>query len=420
MSCVTNLRIAAAVLVLAATALAQAVHTVDPVGGDFATIQAALDAAAPGDIVLVTGGSHENVVIQKGVVLVGAGGGFITKAAAGPGVAQPPLRVVGIPAGESVVVAGLTVFTVTSGATAAVEVSGCAGAVWLQDLFVDSYGSDALVVEGCASTVVAGSIVQVNLVPALPDGTPQAGAGGRVSGATRGFLHDTWLVGSHGTLVGPGDPVPNAAAPGGPGLVVEDAWVRVAGGLVNGGSGNSFHSAGCSSGGDGGPGLVTADGPAPGLPSVTLEQVGVSGGFGGFFDAGCAPPPSSGPAFDSLRGSVSIAAGTARRFSLPPVVKASQGTVLELDGVAGDVALLFGAQSGVPAKAVGALDLHLQAGTLFLVAVLPLAGASLDLGAGVPALPAGVEAVAVPLQAVFLDAQGGKHDAGPRCVVVRG
>lgn len=38
--------------------------------------------------------------------------------------------------------------------------------------------------------------------------------------------------------------------------------------------------------------------------------------------------------------------------------------------------------------------------------------------ASAPLLPAGLEAVVVPLQACFVEAQGGRHASGPRVLVV--
>ena len=117
----------AAVLVLlfllvgASAALADTIH----VPGDYATIQAAVDAAASGDVVAVAAGTYpEHVTIAKPLTLTGAGAGATVIDGSGSG---PVLTVCG---------AGVTVreLTVTNGGSDAhpasngVRVSGATGA----------------------------------------------------------------------------------------------------------------------------------------------------------------------------------------------------------------------------------------------------------------------------------------------------
>ena len=166
-----------ALLALAPAAAAQAVHVVKPDGtGDFTTIQAAVDASAPGDIVLVIGGFHTNVVIDRGLTLVSTGGSGISKEFEGPGADQPALLVTGVPAGQLVVLSGITVFVGSAGAGSAFEVRDCAGALWIQDCFVDSYGAPSLTADAAATIAISNTAMQTNLIPAAPDGTPQPGA----------------------------------------------------------------------------------------------------------------------------------------------------------------------------------------------------------------------------------------------------
>ena len=55
-----------AVALVATASLAQVT-----VPGDFATLQAAIDAASPGDVILVDGGDHHTTVIDKPLTIVG-------------------------------------------------------------------------------------------------------------------------------------------------------------------------------------------------------------------------------------------------------------------------------------------------------------------------------------------------------------
>jgi hypothetical protein len=403
-----------ALLLLAAPAGAQSVLTVGD-AGEFATPQAAIDAAVPGDIVLLLQSFEANVVIDKGIALVGSGQTLLHPASA---LDQPTIRVTGVPAGQAVLISGVSVFVFGDGAPAAVEVSGCDAPVWIQDVFVDSYGATGFAAHDARSLVLANSAFQTNLVAALPDGTPKTAPGALLTGTTSAFVHGGHVLGSHGVLQGPGFPVPTAAPDGGAGLIAVDAQVKVTGTTIAGGSGNSVFIGGCNLGGDGGAGLVTLDGPAAGLPAVLLRGAAVTGGGGGFSSGGCSPQGQPGAAFDVLPGSVTTQAVLPRHFALPGHVQAGLPITLAFDGAPGDVALLFGAASAAPALAVGALDLHLSAGTLFPVGVFALAGFSLDVPASVPALPPGLQGVIVPLQAVFVDAQGGKHGAAPRALVI--
>ena len=403
---------------LAPAAAAQAVHTVKTDGtGDFTTIQAAVDASAPGDIVLVFAGFHFNVTVDRGLTLVSMGGAAIGKAEEGPGADQPALAISGVPANELVVLSGFTVFVGAAGDGSAVEVRDTAGAVWIQDCFVDSYGAPALTAESAATIAISNTALQTNLIPALPDGTPQPGAGAEVGDGTRLYGYDTDVMGSHGTLVGPELPEPIAPPDGGPGLVVADSLARWTGGAIRGGSGNTLFLDGCLLGGDGGTGLVTLDGPDGGAPDVVLVGAAVTGGSGSFASA-CAPPTTAGPAFDVVPGSVDSSAGTPRLLTLPGQVASGAPFALGFSGAAGDVAFLLASTAAAPGFAAGALDLHLRLDTLLAIIAFPLPGGSLTVNAHAPVLPAVLDGITVPLQAVFVDAQGGKHASNPRALAI--
>jgi hypothetical protein len=334
---------------------------------------------------------------------------MIGKAFEGPGAALPALRITGLPADELVVLSGFTVFVGAAGATSAVEVSASSGAVWFQDCFVDSYGAPSLIANAAATIALTNTMLQTNLIPALPDGTPQPGAGAQVENGTRLYGYDAELKGSHGTLVGPDLPVPIAPPDGGPGLVVDDSSARWSGGAIRGGSGNTLFLDGCLLGGD--------DPAGGGAPDVVLKGTPVTGGAGSFATA-CAPPTMAGPDFDVVPGSVTTSPGPARLLTLPGQVASGGPLPIGFQGAAGDVAFLLASTDAAPGFAAGALDLHLQLDTLLVIIPFSLPSGSLTLNAHAPALPPVVDGLTVPLQAVFVDAQGGKHASNPRALVI--
>jgi len=82
------------------------------------------------------------------------------------------------------------------------------------------------------------------------------------------------------------------------------------------------------------------------------------------------------------------------------------------------VAFLLASTAAAPGFAAGALDLHLQLDSLLVIIPFPLPGGSLTVNATAPALPPVIDGITVPLQAVFVDAQGGKHASNPRALVI--
>jgi hypothetical protein len=342
----------------------------------------------------------------------------INKALSGPGASQPPLRITGVPAGELVVISGMIVFTLQAGAASAVEVSECAGTVWLQDVFVDSFGGPSLIATGAASLVLTNTMLQTNLTPALPDGTPQPGAGGEVHGGTALYAYDTDALGSHGVLQNGGLPVPTMPATGGPGFVVIDATVSWTGGVIRAGGGNSFFTGTCQVGGNGGDGLVVRDGPGSTAPQVSLHGVAVIAGAGGFFNPGCAPAPVPGAAFNVLPGSLTHTPGPGRELILPGLGAAGGTVSLGLKGAPGDAAFLLVSLAASPGFVAAQVDLHLALDKVVAVVPFALPAGALNAPVGLPALPAGLETLVVPLQALFVDAAGGRHASNPRALVI--
>lgn len=411
---ISSLAALLAALGLGAPAQVSVLTVDDDQPADFAVLQDAVDAAGPGDVLLVASGSYAPIVVAgKGLVIMGTGAAIFET---GMGT-QPPVEVRDVPAAQSFVLAGFTVFNSSLNVPATFVISGCDGLVLLQDLFVDSYGAGALHVTGSDSVVVTTSLVQTNLVPAEPDGSVPPRAGLFAGEGSRVDAYDSLFVGSHGAFQIVGATPPLEPATGGPGVEVVDAIVTLHGGTAAGGTGNGFFDGECLFGGDGGPGaLLLGAGGTP--PQLLAHDASLDGGSGSFFHADCSPPPQAGLDLDVQAGAATIDPRAARLLEGPGDVSVGAPIALTLEGQPGDVALLFASTAPAPVFTASGVDLHLLPQGLVMLFAVPLAGRTLTLSGSVGALPPGLQAVVVPLQAVFLAADGDKLASGPTMLVV--
>jgi len=320
-------------LIPIATAQFQVIVVDDDGPADFAALQPAIDAASSGDVILVKGGLYDPAVVDgKGLTIVstplqtpmivdtdGSLGTLSTK---------PILHVRNVPAGEACFVGGFVVFNGAAGPGNLV-VENCDGPVWLLDMFLDSYGAEALIVRDAGSVVVNKSVVQTNVFPPLPDGTPVPGPGAVIEQSSAVWAYDSSFSGSHGPALFPGaSPELLAPAIGGPGAVVDDSSLRVWDSQVRGNSGSSLSINGCTHGGDGGAGLVLIGAAA----NAFFAETGPTGGMPGFFDPLCAPAPAMGPDISGDVNAVTMAAGVTRAFSAPIAAEVGETVSLGLHG----------------------------------------------------------------------------------------
>lgn len=398
---------------------AQTLHVVAFDGsGDFTSVQAAVDASSSGDVVVLEGGAFiEHVeIVGKGLSLVGLGGTGIVAPGGVLGEPRPTLLVRDVPPDARVVLAGMQLFSANGNAPATLSVEDCAGPVWLDDMFLDSYGSPAVVVDDCASFVAVDSLLQTNVVAPGPVG----GEGARFVDASA-HLHEATLRGSHGPFVLAGMPPPTGPMTGGSGASLRRSSLRAAGSQLAGGSGSAFLDAGCLVGASGGHGLlVHASEAGEPASSARLVDTAVDASGSSSFDAGCAPVPAVASDVLAPPGTVTTDATPARRLDVDAVASAGGTLSITVDAEPGDLAWLFTSAAATPGVPAGGVTLHLEPASLTSLFVLST-GATGDLAfdVGVPALPLGVEVLAVPLQTVFVDAGGARHDGGPSHVVIR-
>jgi len=409
-----------ACLALALAPSAQSLYVVDRSGaGDFLQIQEAVDAASPGDVIVVNPGVYDPITVSKGVTILAPTFGPIVMHpfATGPSM-PPPVRVVGLPAGESFVLSGgLQVFNSLVEVPYALEVVDCDGPVWIQDVFVDSYGAPALRVASSRSVVLVDGLYQTNLMPAAPDGSPLPGPGATVEDLARVFVHGAAFHGSHGTLIRPELPDPTAPSTGGAGLLVRGATVELHGASVGGGSGGSYSDGTCTFGGDGGPGLLLQAGTGA-EPAVLAHASTLVGGFAGFA-AACAPPGEDGAPQVIEAGAVTADPSPLRAIDAPRVVLPSTTLDVGVQGAAGELAILYAASRPGPTIVFQGLAIQLRLGAQFHVANALLPAGSATISVPLPPLAAGQDVIPVAFQALYLGAGGSLRLSGPVEVVVR-
>lgn len=404
-------------VLLALPTTAQQTWTVDDdQPADFVEIQDAIDFASDGDTVLVSPGVYDQFLIDgKGLTIVSNTSAMAINAVSGT---DPVVEVANLGPGQHVVLEGLVVFNGSNFSPAALRISNCQGPVWLQHLFIDSYGAQSAHVSASSSVVFVDTLGQTNLTTPLPDGTPVPGPGIRVEGGSFVYAYGSDFTGSHGAFVF-GEPLILTSAPdGGPGGLVEDSYLLLSDTTLTGGSGSTLLLDGCTEAGDGGDGVeLRSAGGTP--PLLEMRDAVVGAGFPGFFDPACATPPSMGTVFDIQAGSAIDAPGTSRTLTVPGLATAGGSVDIDLVGQAGDVAFLFASGSPVPALGILGVESHLSLPSVLQVTSVVLGGGGVEeVSLTLPGLPAGATSVTFALQALFVDGSSALRVSGPTALTL--
>lgn len=328
------------VLALSASAAAQGqVFVVDDDPGpgvDFTDIQAAVDQAQDGDLVLVRDGGYGPVQIAGKAVSVVAH-------AQSPPVVSAPLRVSSLPAGKTVVVRGLEIQIPLLQNVTGLAIEGCQGVVAVEDVEVVAnpfwFGMEtpAVHVTNCARvslTRVKGTGARgVNGTIFQPGSEVPGGPGLRADGSTVA-AYECVFEGGEGPT---GGGFNATSAPGGPGVRLENQSFLFAHGSVlrggKGGDANPFVNGGCAQAQPGGDGVA-------GVGGVELLDTQALGGPGGAASPGCSPQAPDGQPID-VTGTVRVLAEAARGYRASSPAFVGQTVDHEFLGLPGDFAVLF-------------------------------------------------------------------------------
>lgn len=395
----------AALLALTAPAFAGKLFQVDPNTGPYTSIQAAVDAAADGDVIHVASGLYaEEVVIDgKALVLTGAENAIVNDI----NTLTPPssaLTIRNVPAGKRVVVAGLRLRGYGSGGTHALLVEQCAGSIRVEGTSLHS--------ENEAVRVFASTDVVLNNVDIKSVGhdflQSQAFAGLRAEAGSRVFVSHAVLIGSTAGHVSASLGVPTA---GGDALLAIDSEVWVASSQLKAGIGGSIQVGVCAWGGPNGAVVRTVDTAALGTPLVTLTGVYTEvPAVTGEHIPGCGPDPAVTPDHVGPAGTIVSAPGLERRVALAWI--ASDSMPIHVTGDANAAVMVVGSFGTLAPLALPGYDGLLfavpQAGVPLFAGVMPTSGAAtVEFSFAGPALPAHFGRVPVFVQALFVAPAGG-------------
>ena len=372
-------------------------------GSQYTVLQFAIEAAQPGDTLLLRSGSYWAFsLVGKGLSLVAEEGASVTVVG--------PSKVRSVPAGETVLVRGLDFKTDTTlfVLQGALGLEGCDGAVWLEDCSV--IARDVLQpLPGRMSALSVKACRQVVLLRSTVEGygflSTFAGTGVGLTGMSCEFSDVT----VQGSSVGAFFAIPEGVDEDGhAGLAMLGGQVHAAGSTFQGGSGaNSLLIGfGCTK-------------PTSGGDAVSVAGTGVFLGLDNTYLPGAAgliactplppgplPTPGANVGVGSLAQHVALS-GLARDFEAASPVRELAQFVLAFDVQPfEDVFLLVGSQPlGLFVQPLGGS--LLVWGTL---QILPLGKAdgsgTLDLVLPMPPLPPGVLAQDFYLQAAVLNAAG--------------
>jgi hypothetical protein len=388
-------------------------------GGTYRTLQAAVDAATDGDVVLVHEGFYDETVVLPDRALV------ITSAADEEALLRQ-LVLDGLSSSRTVVLRGLTVSPGVVGPVQALLLHNAAGAVRVDSCSFDGGaglpddpsardGGAAARVEACASVALTRCVLRGGRgadLTAGADGAPGTGGPGLVTSDARVAVTDAIVFGGNaGEVLAQTD---TDGARGGDGILNIDAELLVSASILEGGDGGAASCSGagrpsapagaCGAGGPGGHAVLQTGASAVLVLQGNLPHVGIGG------PGGDGTPAENGELLLVLAGRATDHGGPPRRLSVASPVLVGDTLSVTLKGGPDEtmtlwVSLLPGHLAVPSAGGVYLLEHAWAFSPLVLGQLLPMGGL-VDAHWKVPPLGAGKQALTLHIQQVALTGDG--------------
>lgn len=382
----------ACVLVLSASVHASVIVIDGPGVAGGLLLQAAIDSAHDGDILLLEPGDYTTVhpqpylIQDKTLALVGDGS-----------VVLPGIVVEDLAERRYVVLRGLTVQTSDTIGGPACQVAACEGVVWAEDCrFTGAFPGAGASASGAARLVLTRCVLRgADGEDGWPTGPllfAAPGAAGLIAISSHVSLVDSRCEGGRGGVGLTKQDLPN----GGEGVRLSASTATISGGALRGGDTGVDPPDFTSSGS----GLL--DGGA--LPeSIHLRDVAIAAGEA--FGNGLVAPAIAAP-----RDAVVSFPASPRSLALPAPLHEGQIASLKVEGLPGDVVWLLAASSPTfmnDAWHQGVAHVDPSRAVVALVTTISDSKGHLDLPFTVPELPASIAGgMIVVLQAVHLGVDG--------------
>ncbi len=368
-------------------------------GGDFSTIQAGIDAAAPGDVLRVLPGQYASFTVSaKGITILGAEGATFVDANAATGGSVTLIEQV--PNGQQVLLRDLS-FVGQKG----VLLSGNPGQIYLEQCSIEldsdvltpggSHCADvALTVADCTSLAMVDCKVLGAPAPTpLPQQDPECSAGGSaLISNSSAFLWNSEFRSAKGKSG------PFSAEPGKNGLSVVASTVVAQNSRFEGGAGGNQNLQSPlfgTYGKDGGNGIDLTNSALTDYGSEFVP--GTAGATIGIF-------PSPGEALAVLSNSTaSLVPREATQFDISSWVSAGQSIALDFEGPANSQTFLLFWFESKPLNAPQALGISAVGGAPLFVPFGSLSGSGSQLASiPAPALPVGLTPLRVFVQGLCI------------------